>query len=172
MQQAPGLRLPSIHSFPLGDGNFSSPVPAAESRKSILKHSCLMIEEMLVLSAFRANLKSKFALLKCPIRHWLLAWEWSSGGPSEAASRDCTRDLDTRCRRRGVTRSADLLSSRDAEDDAYGKADRVCDAADRAEAEVFQLRPQHESLAAVEDQVGASSCAKCIGIGCAGIVRR
>ena len=81
MQQSSGLRLSPIDSFPLGDGNFPRPVPTAAARKSVLQHSCLMIEEMLILGALRADLKSKFALLKCPIRHRLFSWEWSSGGP-------------------------------------------------------------------------------------------
>lgn len=90
MQQAAGLRLSSIDSFPLGEGNFPRPVSAAEPRKSILKHPCLMIEGMLILCAFRANIKSHFGLLKCLVRHWLLAWEWSASSLLGAASGDCT----------------------------------------------------------------------------------
>ena len=74
MQQTSGLRLSSIDSFPLGDGNFPRPVTTTAPRHSVLKHSCLKIKEALILRSFGADLESKFALPKCPIRHWFLAW--------------------------------------------------------------------------------------------------
>jgi hypothetical protein len=95
MQQMSRLSLSSIDSFPLGDRNFLRAVAPSESHKSILKHLCLMIEEILVFCTFGPNIKSHFGLMKCPICHGFIS---ESGVPAAlfvgATSGDCTLDLD------------------------------------------------------------------------------
>ena len=59
-----------MDSFPLGDGNLLSPVAAPKPYELILQHSCRMLEQILVLRAFCANIKPHFRPMNCPIHYW------------------------------------------------------------------------------------------------------
>ena len=46
-------------------------------RKSVLKHSRRMLEEILIFGAFCAKIEAHLLLMKCPIHEWSSKWEWS-----------------------------------------------------------------------------------------------
>jgi len=56
-----------IKPFPFCDRNFLGSVAAAESNKSILKHSCRMFEQTLIFRTFCANIEPDLGLMQCPI---------------------------------------------------------------------------------------------------------
>jgi hypothetical protein len=67
MQKSAGLGFSLKDSFPLGNWDFLGSVAATQSHQSILKYSCLMIEQIFAFCALGANIKPNFGLLNCPI---------------------------------------------------------------------------------------------------------
>jgi len=66
-KQLPRLDVTLVFSFPISHRNFFGSVTAPKSYQSILKHPCLMVEEMFVLRAFCASIKAHLRLMKCPM---------------------------------------------------------------------------------------------------------
>ena len=64
MQQSPRLCFVSVNSLPLGDRNLLCPVATPEPRKSVLKHSRRMLEQILIFGAFCANIETHLLLMK------------------------------------------------------------------------------------------------------------
>lgn len=67
MQKSARLGFSLKDSFPLGNWDFLGSVASTQPQQSILKYSCLMIEQIFALCALGTDIKANFGLLNCPI---------------------------------------------------------------------------------------------------------